>query len=283
MGYQFNPITGNLDLVGSGGGNPFDQNLNTTDGPTFASLTVNGAFIIDGIDFYPLDFDPVGSADNAQAYAIQRANHTGTQPASTITGLATVATSGSAADLTGTLDDARLSSSVALLTATQTFTNKTLTAPVISNGTTSTNLTADASNILSVANSTSASGLRVFNTRTDSSNYERAILDWTTTANNFTIGTQNAGTGTARRLRLQSAESVDIFCGNTTRVMNLTTSAASLFYPTNFQFYSGAGDPTTSTTPFQGSGTCAVYKNTTTGVVSLWVRDGTTMKKIALA
>ena len=57
---------------------------------------------------------PVSTAQAAadavvQAYAIQRANHTGTQAASTITGLASVATSGSAADLsTGTIPAARL-------------------------------------------------------------------------------------------------------------------------------------------------------------------------------
>lgn len=43
--------------------------------------------------------DALGSAAAAQAFSIQRANHTGTQPASTITGLATVATSGSYNDL----------------------------------------------------------------------------------------------------------------------------------------------------------------------------------------
>lgn len=53
---------------------------------------------------------PQAAADAAvQAAAVQRANHTGTQAAGTITGLATVATSGSASDLTsGTLPDARL-------------------------------------------------------------------------------------------------------------------------------------------------------------------------------
>lgn len=45
--------------------------------------------------------DPTGSAAAAQAYAIQRTNHTGTQAASTITGLATVATTGAYADLSG--------------------------------------------------------------------------------------------------------------------------------------------------------------------------------------
>lgn len=43
MGFQFNPITGNLDLVGSGGGgNPFDQSLNTTDDVAFNSASFGG-------------------------------------------------------------------------------------------------------------------------------------------------------------------------------------------------------------------------------------------------
>ena len=48
------------------------------------------------------------TANSADAFLLARANHTGTQAASTITGLAAVATSGSAADLTaGTLPAAR--------------------------------------------------------------------------------------------------------------------------------------------------------------------------------
>lgn len=45
--------------------------------------------------------DALGAAAAAQAASIQRTNHTGTQSASTITGLSTVATSGSYADLSG--------------------------------------------------------------------------------------------------------------------------------------------------------------------------------------
>lgn len=55
------------------------------------------------------DFDAAGSAAAAQASAVQRANHTGTQAVGTITGLATIATSGSASDLSaGTVATARL-------------------------------------------------------------------------------------------------------------------------------------------------------------------------------
>ena len=45
--------------------------------------------------------DATSKAAAAQAAAVQRANHTGTQPASTITGLAAVATSNAYADLSG--------------------------------------------------------------------------------------------------------------------------------------------------------------------------------------
>ena len=60
---------------------------------------------------------PVSTAQSAadavvQAYAIQRANHTGTQAVGTITGLAAVATSGSGSDLTGTVANARLTTRV---------------------------------------------------------------------------------------------------------------------------------------------------------------------------
>lgn len=45
--------------------------------------------------------ETAGAAAAAQAFAIQRSNHTGTQSASTVTGLATVATSGAYNDLSG--------------------------------------------------------------------------------------------------------------------------------------------------------------------------------------
>lgn len=50
------------------------------------------------------------TANSSDATLLARANHTGTQAVGTVTGLATVATSGSAADLTGNLAVARLNS-----------------------------------------------------------------------------------------------------------------------------------------------------------------------------
>lgn len=56
----------------------------------------------------------------------------------------------------------------------------------------------DAANTLAQRNGTTAQTLRVYNTFTDASNYERGVIDWATTANRLTIGAQAAGTGTLR-------------------------------------------------------------------------------------
>lgn len=49
-----------------------------------------------------------------------------------------------------------------------------------------------------LVNSTTAQTLRVYNTFTNSSNYERAIFDWNVTSNVLSIGPQHAGTGQSR-------------------------------------------------------------------------------------
>lgn len=71
----------------------------------------------------------------------------------------------------------------------------------------------DAANIMAQRNSTTAQALRVYNTFTDSSNYERAVFDWKTTANILTIGTQEAGTGSARDVKLLATNSVYVNLG----------------------------------------------------------------------
>ena len=55
---------------------------------------------------------------------------------------------------------------------------------------------------------TTAMGFRVFNTWTNSSNYERAAFDWQTVANVLLIGAQNAGTGVARPVGIVSGNRV---------------------------------------------------------------------------
>lgn len=58
------------------------------------------------------------TANSSDATLLARANHTGTQAAGTITGLAAVATSGSAADLTGNLSVSRLNSGTSASSST---------------------------------------------------------------------------------------------------------------------------------------------------------------------
>jgi hypothetical protein len=59
-----------------------------------------------------------------------------------------------------------------------------------------------ASNVLAQRNGANAQTFRVYNTFTDASNYERGVMDWTTTANTLTIGTQQLGTGQARQVNI---------------------------------------------------------------------------------
>lgn len=131
---------------------------------------------------------------------------------------------------------------------------------------------------------TPAKQIRLFNSRSDASNYECAVLDWTTNTNALTLGTQKAGTGTARRVRLNSAENIDFYISDSSRSFQMATNGNISFSPMTWQYYSGAGDPTTSTTPWNnGASYCALWRNTTTGVVKLWVNNNGTMVSVALS
>lgn len=63
-------------------------------------------------------------------------------------------------------------------------------------------LARDAADTLAQRRSTANQTLRIYNTYTDASNYERATIGWS--GNILQIGTANAGTGVARALELQS-------------------------------------------------------------------------------
>lgn len=60
----------------------------------------------------------------------------------------------------------------------------------------------DAANTLALRNGTNAQTFSVYNTYTDASNYERGRISWV--SNVLTIGTEKAGSGTARALELQT-------------------------------------------------------------------------------
>ena len=82
-------------------------------------------------------------------------------------------------------------------------------------GSTDTYFGRDAAGILAQRNTTSAQSFRLYNTYTDASNYERAVFDWQTTANVLRIGTENAGTGSARNIAFVSGGSVRLDFGYT--------------------------------------------------------------------
>ena len=69
-------------------------------------------------------------------------------------------------------------------------------------GTLDTYFTRDAAGEVAIQRLANAQGLRVYNTYTDASNYERGVFDWQANSNVLTIGTQNLGTGSVRNLEL---------------------------------------------------------------------------------
>ena len=131
----------------------------------------------------------------------------------------------------------------------------------------------DAANVLAQRNSTTAQTFRIYNTYTDASNYERGVFDWSTTANNLTIGTEKGGTGAARSIRFivggtrvllsdgtfvqsdkdlfvigaANVSGVATLCSGTATPAAGSTSARLLFGTTAaFGVYYGSGAPTVS-------------------------------------
>ena len=83
-----------------------------------------------------------------------------------------------------------------LITGSEYFFGATSTTPISLND--QVFLYLDGTNLFAQRNGVNAQGFRVYNTFTDASNYERGVMDWATTANTLTIGTQASGTGVLR-------------------------------------------------------------------------------------
>lgn len=84
----------------------------------------------------------------------------------------------------------------------------------------------DASNTIALKNNANAQSFRVYNTFTNSSNYERAVLDWSTATNELTIGTQFAGTGISRTINfVRGGTKIFDFQSNTLRMSQDITFA----------------------------------------------------------
>jgi hypothetical protein len=108
-----------------------------------------------------------------------------------------------------------------------------------------TTLFRDAAGTLALRSSTTAQSLRVYNTFTDASNYERATFNWA--SNVLHIGAQNAGTGTARVLQLDyggtttAAISIPITSGPITFGGSVVTSLGFVAADTSGFFWNARG------------------------------------------
>ena len=83
-------------------------------------------------------------------------------------------------------------------------------------------LVKDAAHMLAMRIGLNPQTYRVYNNYTDASNYERGMLDWSTTSNTFSIGTQAAGTGTLRNISVVGG---NVTVSNTTPSTSNTTGA----------------------------------------------------------
>ena len=115
-----------------------------------------------------------------------------------------------------------------------------------------------AANTLAQRNGTAAQTLNVYNTFTDASNYERAVFDWALSANVLTIGTTNAGSGSARNMRFVIGGTSKADYGITRSsewTFTARTNITGNFYATgNIQFGQSAAVPFVLLDP-QGAGT----------------------------
>ena len=126
-----------------------------------------------------------------------------------------------------------------------------------------TKLFRDAANTLAQRNGTAAQAFRVYNTYTDASNYERGVFDWTTTANTLTIGTQNAGTGIGRSLKLApGAFTIFGFHGSSTNHAAHDANAGFTLIALRSFGWSSANDATTGMDTGLSRASAAVVKVT---------------------
>lgn len=87
-------------------------------------------------------------------------------------------------------------------------------------------LSRDAADILAQRRSTNAQAFRLYNTFTDASNYERYGVRWS--SNVLILGTENAGTGTARGMQITSATNqVDVINGTNSQTFSVYKTNAS--------------------------------------------------------
>lgn len=121
----------------------------------------------------------------------------------------------------------------------------------------------DAAGCIAARIGVTAQAFRVYNTFTDASNYERTALDWKTTANTLTFGTQKLGTGAIR--------AISIVTGDTAALSITTGQGVLAVSPTGGLGYgTGAGGAVTQIT----SRTTGVTLNKVAGAITLFSAAG---------
>lgn len=113
-------------------------------------------------------------------------------------------------------------------------------------------------NICELRNSTNAQTFRIYNTFTDSSNYERAKLAWE--SNVLRIGTEKLGTGSARALELQTDGTTRLTISTTGNITLGTATGTRLF------FANAAGAP--SITDYSNSGISVLGQDGAVGTLN---------------
>jgi hypothetical protein len=158
-------------------------------------------------------------------------------------------------------------------------------------------LARDAAGVLAQRNSTNAQAFRLYNTYTDSSNYERGRIQWS--SNVFSVMTESAGTGTARDMRIGTAgastglyiqtagadkwifDAAGTFKPNTANTVDIGTSSATvknIYYGT--QLHAPAGTNTAPSILQQGTGAGIAFIDTNqfaaviAGQYALWITRG---------
>jgi hypothetical protein len=244
MAFAFNPITGKLDLVGSGGGGGATLGANTfTDGQTITApantSALTASYSVTGTNTTPLlDLSGTWNTTGIARGILLNITDTASNAASLVADFQRNGTSVASITKTGAynINAAGLPSSGIGWTSSAHLAlthNGTVRGIVNSLGITAnadTNLgfnfaasnnsgtafhariLCDGTGVVALRNGTNAQTFRLYNTFTDASNYERGFMRWN--SNVLEIGTEAGGTGAARDFRLVGALSAIIDCGS---------------------------------------------------------------------